>query len=121
MAAKQPTALLAYQPAVNLGMAWERSALARCPFHTYTASACGLALFPRTRESRSRRPRDWMPAYAGMTFYWRRTYETDIETEGRVRREAIIPSLFPGMDPYLQGYLWPDVHHRLETPSGSGR
>jgi hypothetical protein len=20
-----------------------------------------------------------MPAYAGMTFYWRRTYETDIE------------------------------------------
>src|SRR5262245_30105165 len=23
---------------------------------------------------------DWMPACAGMTFYWRRTYETDIET-----------------------------------------
>jgi hypothetical protein len=22
--------------------------------------------------------RDWMPACAGMTFYWRRTYETDI-------------------------------------------
>jgi hypothetical protein len=22
--------------------------------------------------------RDWMPAFAGMTFYWRRTYETDI-------------------------------------------
>jgi hypothetical protein len=21
---------------------------------------------------------DWMPACAGMTFYWRRTYETDI-------------------------------------------
>jgi hypothetical protein len=21
---------------------------------------------------------DWMPAYAGMTFYWHRTYETDI-------------------------------------------
>ena len=21
---------------------------------------------------------DWMPAYAGMTFYWCRTYETDI-------------------------------------------
>jgi hypothetical protein len=21
---------------------------------------------------------DWMPAYAGMTFYWRRTYEMDI-------------------------------------------
>jgi len=21
---------------------------------------------------------DWMPAYAGMTFYWRQTYETDI-------------------------------------------
>lgn len=20
---------------------------------------------------------------------------------------------FPGMDPYLEGYLWPDVHHRL--------
>jgi len=24
------------------------------------------------------RYRDWMPACAGMTFYWRRTYETDI-------------------------------------------
>lgn len=22
---------------------------------------------------------------------------------------------FPGMDPYLEGYLWPDVHHRLAT------
>ncbi|HMQ46135.1 MAG TPA: DUF4058 family protein [Saprospiraceae bacterium] len=22
-------------------------------------------------------------------------------------------SPFPGMDPYLEGYLWPDVHHRL--------
>jgi len=21
---------------------------------------------------------DWMPTYAGMTFYWRRTYEMDI-------------------------------------------
>jgi len=21
---------------------------------------------------------DWMPAFAGMTFYWRRTYEMDI-------------------------------------------
>jgi len=26
-----------------------------------------------------------------------------------------MPSLFPGMDPYLEGYLWPDVHHRLAT------
>lgn len=24
-------------------------------------------------------------------------------------------SLFPGMDPFLEGYLWPDVHHRLAT------
>lgn len=24
-----------------------------------------------------------------------------------------MPSPFPGMDPYLEGYLWPDVHHRL--------
>ncbi len=24
-------------------------------------------------------------------------------------------SPFPGMDPYLEGYLWPDVHHRLAT------
>ncbi|MFQ5617224.1 MAG: DUF4058 family protein [Anaerolineales bacterium] len=24
-------------------------------------------------------------------------------------------SLFPGMDPYLEGYLWPDVHHRIAT------
>jgi hypothetical protein len=26
-----------------------------------------------------------------------------------------MPALFPGMDPYLEGYLWPDVHHRLAT------
>jgi hypothetical protein len=24
-------------------------------------------------------------------------------------------SPFPGMDSYLEGYLWPDVHHRLAT------
>ena len=24
-----------------------------------------------------------------------------------------MPSPFPGMDPYLEGYLWPDVHHAL--------
>ena len=24
-------------------------------------------------------------------------------------------SPFPGMDPYLEGYLWPDVHHSLAT------
>ena len=24
-----------------------------------------------------------------------------------------MPLPFPGMDPYLEGYLWPDVHHRL--------
>ncbi|WP_373551137.1 DUF4058 family protein [Haliscomenobacter sp.] len=22
-------------------------------------------------------------------------------------------SPFPGMDPYLEGYLWPDVHNRM--------
>lgn len=26
-----------------------------------------------------------------------------------------MPSPFPGMDPYLEGYLWSDVHHRLAT------
>ena len=26
-----------------------------------------------------------------------------------------MPSPFPGMDPYLEGYLSPDVHHRLAT------
>ncbi|MDJ0703524.1 MAG: DUF4058 family protein [Leptolyngbyaceae cyanobacterium MO_188.B28] len=26
-----------------------------------------------------------------------------------------MPSPFPGMDPYLEGYLWPDVHHALAT------
>ena len=26
-----------------------------------------------------------------------------------------MPSPYPGMDPYLEGYLWPDVHHRLAT------
>ncbi len=24
-----------------------------------------------------------------------------------------MPSPFPGMDPYLEGYLWPDVHNAL--------
>ncbi|MFQ5857743.1 MAG: DUF4058 family protein [Anaerolineae bacterium] len=24
-----------------------------------------------------------------------------------------MPSPFPGMDPYLEDYLWPDVHHAL--------
>ena len=24
-----------------------------------------------------------------------------------------MPSPFPGMDPYLEGYLWPDVHSAL--------
>jgi len=27
----------------------------------------------------------------------------------------IMPTPFPGMDPFLEGYLWPDVHHRLAT------
>ena len=27
----------------------------------------------------------------------------------------IMPSPFPGMDPYLEGSLWPDVHQRLAT------
>ncbi|MEM7131658.1 MAG: DUF4058 family protein [Chloroflexota bacterium] len=26
-----------------------------------------------------------------------------------------MPSPYPGMDPYLEGYLWPDVHHRFAT------
>ena len=26
-----------------------------------------------------------------------------------------MPSPFPGMDPYLEGYLWPDFRHRLAT------
>lgn len=26
-----------------------------------------------------------------------------------------MPSPFPGMDPYLEGFLWPDFHHRLAT------
>ncbi|MBI4613519.1 MAG: DUF4058 family protein [Planctomycetes bacterium] len=26
-----------------------------------------------------------------------------------------MPSPFPGMDPFLEGYLWPDVHHRLAS------
>ncbi len=26
-----------------------------------------------------------------------------------------MPSPFPGMDPYLEGYLWPDFHHRIAT------
>ncbi len=26
-----------------------------------------------------------------------------------------MPSPFPGMDPYLEGYMWTDVHHELAT------
>lgn len=26
-----------------------------------------------------------------------------------------MPSPFPGMDPYLEGYLWPDVHNALAS------
>lgn len=26
-----------------------------------------------------------------------------------------MPSPFPGMDPYLEGYLWPDFHHELAS------
>jgi hypothetical protein len=48
------------------------------PFHPSTASAYGLASFPRKRESRRRSHGDRMPACAGMTFDWRRTCETDI-------------------------------------------
>src|SRR5467141_176843 len=30
---------------------YRRGLITRCPFHTYTASVCGLASFPRKRES----------------------------------------------------------------------
>jgi hypothetical protein len=30
-----------------------------------------------------------------------------------VFQEVAMPSPFPGMDPYLEGYLWPDVHSAL--------
>ena len=26
-----------------------------------------------------------------------------------------MPSPFPGMDPYVEGYLWPDFHHELAS------
>src|SRR5439155_26708354 len=35
---------------------WQLECYHRCPFHTYTASACGLVSFPRKRESRRRGP-----------------------------------------------------------------
>ncbi len=35
---------------------YRRGLITRCPFHTYTASVCGLASFPRKRESRGRAP-----------------------------------------------------------------
>src|SRR5215470_2530945 len=30
-----------------------------------------------------------------------------------LQKEHAVPSPFPGMDPYLEGYLWPDVHQAL--------
>jgi len=36
-------------------------------------------------------------------------------TESYPAEEDTMPKPFPGMDPYLEGYLWSDVHHRLAT------
>src|SRR5512145_2102124 len=30
-------------------------------------------------------------------------------------RRIAMPSPFPGMDPYLEGYMWADVHHALAS------
>lgn len=30
-------------------------------------------------------------------------------------KQRSMPSPFPGMDPFLEGYLWPDVHHELAS------
>jgi hypothetical protein len=70
---------------------------ARCPFPKYTASTCALVSFPRKRESGRHGAWDWMPAYAGMTFYWRRTYATD-SSEG---------VMMPGLDWHGRARRWP--------------
>ena len=59
---------------------WEdrQTCMTRCPFHKYTAI---LMASRHSRESGNpggESHGDWMPAYAGMTFYWYRTYEMDI-------------------------------------------
>jgi hypothetical protein len=42
-------------------------------------------------------------------FQWYNTMEITSEA----RRRYAMASPFPGMDPYLEGYLWPDVHSAL--------
>src|SRR5712692_8648222 len=38
------------------------------------------------------------------------------DTRSRENKEVVLmPSPFPGMDPYLESHLWPDLHHRLAT------
>jgi hypothetical protein len=56
----------------------EGSCPSRCLFRKYTASSCGLSSCRRKPASSRRGRGDWMPAYAGMTFYWRWTYEMNI-------------------------------------------
>jgi len=49
-------------------------------------------VIPAQAESRRQAPWDWMPSYAGMTFYWRRTYRNRhvvIERADTTKRERI--------------------------------
>ena len=52
--------------------------MARCLLHKYTASAAALRHSRASGNPGHKRHGDWMPAYAGMTFYRCRTYEMDI-------------------------------------------
>ena len=50
----------------------------RCPFHKYTASADASRHSRASGNPGGEGHGDWMPSYAGMTFYWYQTYEMDI-------------------------------------------
>ena len=63
-------------------MKFLRSIAAKCILDVHFINTLPVLVASRhSRESGNpgdERHGDWMPAYAGMTFYWRRTYETDI-------------------------------------------
>ena len=78
---RRGTSLGSYgQPAVSPWQSYGRVTFGRDVHLIYT-----LPVLVVSRHSRAsgnpgdKRHGDWMPAYAGMTFSWHRTYETDIQ------------------------------------------
>jgi hypothetical protein len=52
--------------------------------------------------------------FAGLPVRMDESYNV-LKLRYQIERTPGMPSPFPGMDPYLEGYLWPDVHHALAS------